>query len=138
MKTSNITHGYIRATIDINAGPTPMSVLGYYARTLNDKRSVNNYEQHIVDMLFSRRDFRLVIGDPNHPGKAMANPVIWLKKAVTVEVSRIVILTRTVSPLSMICDTCSCLSLVGNCQYTGLFVNFRQSHKWLASVLHSS
>ena len=24
-----------------------------------------------------RRDFRLVIGDPNNPGKAIPNPVLW-------------------------------------------------------------
>ena len=37
-KTSNNTHGYIRAVVDFSVGPKPMSVLGYHARTLNDKR----------------------------------------------------------------------------------------------------
>ncbi|CAF0973466.1 unnamed protein product [Adineta ricciae] len=69
IKTSNNTHGYIRATVDFSVGPKPINVYGYHARTLNDKR----------------RDFRLVIGDPNHPGKAMANPVIWLKNNVVIE-----------------------------------------------------
>jgi len=69
MKTSNNTHGYIRATVDFSVGPKPVSVLGYHARTLNNKR----------------RDFRLVIADPNHPGKVIANPVIWLKTDVIIE-----------------------------------------------------
>ncbi|CAF1001048.1 unnamed protein product [Adineta steineri] len=68
-KTSNNTHGYIQATVDFSVGPKPISVLSYHARTLNDKR----------------RDFRLVIGDPNHPGKAIANPVVWLKGDVVIE-----------------------------------------------------
>jgi hypothetical protein len=38
MKTSNSTHGYIRATIDFSVGPKPINVLGYHARTLNNKR----------------------------------------------------------------------------------------------------
>ncbi|CAF1002204.1 unnamed protein product [Rotaria sordida] len=68
-KTSNNTHGYIRAVVDFSVGPKPINVLGYHARTLNNKR----------------RDFRLVIADPNHPGKVMANPVIWLKNDVVIE-----------------------------------------------------
>lgn len=68
-KTSNRTHGYIRATVDFSVGPKPTSVLSYHARTLNSKR----------------RDFRLVVADPNHPGKAMANPVVWLKGDVKIE-----------------------------------------------------
>jgi PhoPQ-activated pathogenicity-related protein len=69
VKNSNNTHGYIRATIDFSVGPKPISVYGYHARTLNDKR----------------RDFRLVIGDPKHPGKAIANPVFWMKTDVVTE-----------------------------------------------------
>jgi len=38
-------------------------------------------------LLSFRRDFRLVIADPNHPGKAIANPVIWVKGDVTIEVN---------------------------------------------------
>ena len=38
IKTSNYTHGYIRATVDFNVGPKPIDVTGYHARTLNDKR----------------------------------------------------------------------------------------------------
>lgn len=37
-KTSNSTHGYIRATVDFSVGPKPMSAFGYRARTLNSKR----------------------------------------------------------------------------------------------------
>jgi hypothetical protein len=42
--------------------------------------------------LFNRRDFRLVIGDPNHPGKAIPNPVIWLTNDVVIEVIYIYII----------------------------------------------
>ena len=92
MKTSNNTHGYIQATIDFSVGPKPMNVLGYYARTLNDKRWVNT--TRVITLMSNqrsiccslRRDFRLVIGDPNHPGKAIANPVVWLKTNVITEV----------------------------------------------------
>ncbi len=38
IKTSNNTHGYIRATVDVSVGPKPMNAVGYRARTLNDKR----------------------------------------------------------------------------------------------------
>ncbi|CAF4525160.1 unnamed protein product [Rotaria sp. Silwood2] len=69
IKTSNNTHGYIRATVDFSVGPKPMSAYGYHARTLNDKR----------------RDFRLLIGDPNNPGKSMVNPVIWFNIGVVTE-----------------------------------------------------
>ncbi|CAF1644495.1 unnamed protein product [Adineta ricciae] len=68
-KTSNNTHGYIRATVDFSAGPKPISALGYHARTMNDKR----------------RDFRLVIADPNNPDKKIVNPVIWLNSNVVTE-----------------------------------------------------
>jgi hypothetical protein len=37
-KTSNSTHGYIRATVDFSVGPKPIGALGYHARTLNNKR----------------------------------------------------------------------------------------------------
>ncbi|CAF3613982.1 unnamed protein product [Rotaria sp. Silwood1] len=40
MKTSNNTHGYIRAIVDFSVGPRPMSAYGYHARTLNDQRFV--------------------------------------------------------------------------------------------------
>ncbi len=34
----------------------------------------------------NRRDFRLLIGDPSHPGKSVVNPVIWLNTDVVTEV----------------------------------------------------
>ena len=40
IKTSNNTHGYIRATVDFSVGPKPISAFGYHARTLNDKRLI--------------------------------------------------------------------------------------------------
>jgi hypothetical protein len=69
-KTSNNTHGYIRATVDFSVGPKPISAYGYHARTLNDKR----------------RDFRLLIGNPANPKKAMANPVFWFNIDLVTEV----------------------------------------------------
>lgn len=71
-RKTNSTHGQITAVVDISTGPKPMSALGYKARTLNDKR----------------RDFRLVIGDPNHPGKAIVNPVIWLTTPIQTQVNK--------------------------------------------------
>jgi len=68
-KTSNNTHGYIRATVDFSVGPKPIGALGYHARTLNDRK----------------RDFRLLIADPNQPGKRIVNPVIWLNTDVVTE-----------------------------------------------------
>jgi len=65
-RSTNNTHGQLTAFVDYSMGPKPVSAFGYKARTLNDKR----------------RDFRLVIGDPNHPGKAMANPVLWFTTAI--------------------------------------------------------
>lgn len=66
-----------------------MNVIAYYARTLNDKRFVGHriLESVLLFCSVSRRDFRLVIGDPNHPGKAIANPVVWLKTNVVMEVT---------------------------------------------------
>ncbi|CAF3515250.1 unnamed protein product [Adineta steineri] len=69
IKNSNNTHGYIRATVDFSVGPKPISAFAYHARTLNDKR----------------RDFRLLIADPNRPGHGIANPVIWLNTPVVTE-----------------------------------------------------
>ena len=43
-----------------------------------------------------RRDFRLVIGDPNHPGKAIPNPVVWLKNDVVMEVNDMLSNTRLI------------------------------------------
>jgi len=87
VKSANDTHGYIRATIDFSNGPKPTSVIYYHARTLTDKR----------------RDFRLVIGDPNHPGKAIANPVFWFNDNVPLESQTATTLTYSVTvanPLS--------------------------------------
>lgn len=59
---NNLTHGIIRATVDIsNDAPRPYSVKCYYANTLDGKR----------------RDFRLLIGDPNDPSKPIPHPVVW-------------------------------------------------------------
>ncbi|CAF0982013.1 unnamed protein product [Adineta steineri] len=69
IKTSNNTHGYIRATVDFSVGPRPISAYGYRARTLTDKR----------------RDFRLLIGNPSDPTKAYANPVFWFNTPVVIE-----------------------------------------------------
>ena len=87
-KTSNNTHGYIRATVDFSVGPKPMSVLGYRARTLNNKRFVRKNTLFLFNLVCNdnRRDFRLLIGDPNNPGKAIVNPVIWLQNPVVTEV----------------------------------------------------
>ena len=43
-------------------GPRPSEVKIYYAKTLPD----------------NRRDFRLVVGAPNDPTKAVPHPVVWL------------------------------------------------------------
>lgn len=67
---NNSTHGVIRAQIDFTSSPKPFNVRVYYANTLDAKR----------------RDFRLVIADPNHPGGSpILHPVIWLnsEKLVT-------------------------------------------------------
>ncbi|UJR29760.1 hypothetical protein I4U23_017308 [Adineta vaga] len=69
IKSSNNTHGYIRATVDFSIGPEPISAIVYRARTLDDKR----------------RDFRLLIGNPNDPKKAMANPVFWFSTNLVTE-----------------------------------------------------
>jgi hypothetical protein len=34
----------------------------------------------------NRRDFRLVVADPEHPGKAIANPVFWFNSNADIEV----------------------------------------------------
>lgn len=58
---NNSTHGIIRAQIDLTKVAKPFNVRVYYAHTLDSKR----------------RDFRLVIGDPNNPGGAILHPVVW-------------------------------------------------------------
>jgi PhoPQ-activated pathogenicity-related protein len=68
-KTSNNTHGYIRATVDFSVGPKPSDAFGYRARTLNNRK----------------RDFRLMIVDPADPGKKIVNPVIWLTTPIVIE-----------------------------------------------------
>jgi hypothetical protein len=40
IKSSNNTHGYIRATVDFSVGPKPTNVVYFHARTLNSKRFV--------------------------------------------------------------------------------------------------
>jgi hypothetical protein len=39
-------------------------------------------------MINDRRDFRLLIGNPDDPKKAMANPVFWFNIDVITEVNR--------------------------------------------------
>lgn len=59
---NNLTHGIIRARIKkTNSSPKPYAVKCYYANTLDNKR----------------RDFRLVIADPNDSSKEIPHPVIW-------------------------------------------------------------
>jgi len=82
IKSTNNTHGTIVATVDYSNGPKPISAIGYKARTLNAKR----------------RDFRLVIADPNHPGKAIINPVFWLNQAIG---QQVVNSTKTVYTLTI-------------------------------------
>ncbi|CAF4262699.1 unnamed protein product [Rotaria sp. Silwood2] len=69
IKSSNNTHGYIRAIVDLSAGPMPISAVGYRARTLNDKR----------------RDFRLFIANPVDPVEPLANPVFWFTTPLVTE-----------------------------------------------------
>ncbi|CAF1349524.1 unnamed protein product [Rotaria sp. Silwood1] len=69
IKSSNNTHGYIRAIVDFSMGPKPISAIGYRARTLDDKR----------------RDFRLFIANPSDPVKPMANPVLWFTTPLVIE-----------------------------------------------------
>ncbi len=77
-KSSNNTHGYIRAIVDFSVGPKPISAIGYRARTLNDKRYVSEIDFSLmIFTLLIRRDFRLFIADPQDPTKPMANPVFW-------------------------------------------------------------
>lgn len=60
-RPNNRTHGIIEATVDLIKGPRPKDVRVFYAKTLDNKR----------------RDFRLVIGDPSDPSKAIPHPVVW-------------------------------------------------------------
>ena len=71
IKSSNGTHGYIRATVDFSVGPKPIGAVGYYAETLDSKR----------------RDFRLLIGTPSNPTQPMLHPVFWATKNLVVEVN---------------------------------------------------
>ncbi|CAF0918037.1 unnamed protein product [Brachionus calyciflorus] len=70
-RNNNATHGVLKAYVDLKTGRKPSDVKVYYARTLDKKR----------------RDFRLVIGDPNDPSKAIPHPVVWLtdSKVLTVK-----------------------------------------------------
>lgn len=77
----------------------------------------------------NRRDFRLVIGDPTHPGKAIANPVFWLKGDVVVEVNFF---------FSYWTKSLSIIQLGDNCHHQGLFSHYRHSNYWLGRILHSS
>ena len=49
MKESNSTHGFIRATVNIQTGPEPIDAIAYRARTLNANRylSVASLEEWI-------------------------------------------------------------------------------------------
>ncbi len=47
-----------------------------------------------------RRDFRLVIADPNNPDKAIPNPVLWLSsdKTIQTEISKTSIVYKVAFP----------------------------------------
>jgi hypothetical protein len=47
----------------------------------------NLFKKYFFLNLSNRRDFRLVIGDPNNPGRAIPNPVIWFRDFVVMEVN---------------------------------------------------
>ena len=57
-RPNNITHGITEAVVDIINGPAPSEVKIFYAKTLPD----------------NRRDFRLVVGSPSDPTKAVPHP----------------------------------------------------------------
>ena len=77
-KSSNNTHGSITAIVDLSVGPKPLNATGYRARTLNDRRCVDEMKFSLITRVFvNRRDFRLFIGDPSDPTKPKANPVVW-------------------------------------------------------------
>ena len=78
IKSSNGTHGYIRATVDFSVGPKPINAVGYRAQTFDSKR----------------RDFRFFIANPNDPPKPMANPVFWSTTNLVTEVN---VLTSNIS-----------------------------------------
>ncbi|KAI3379567.1 hypothetical protein SNEBB_009555 [Seison nebaliae] len=63
----NGTHGIIIVTTN----QTPLDIVVYKAHTLSN----------------SRRDFRLLIADPNDPKKIIPNPVIWFKEHTVQKIS---------------------------------------------------
>lgn len=83
-----------------------------YARTTNE-----------IHVDLDRRDFRLLIGDPKRPGGAMANPVIWLKSEVILEVK---ICSREVVSLSK----AFCLTLFSHKQQHHQCIRWRSKILW--------
>jgi hypothetical protein len=52
---------------------------------------INGFCPFVLNILFNfgkyRRDFRMLIADPNDPKKSMANPVIWFSTELVIEVN---------------------------------------------------
>ena len=82
---NNLVYGITRVKVDIKNGPRPRDVRIFYAETLDNKRflifllslfitklSYSNLKKYIC-----RRDFRLVVGDPNDGHKPIPHPVVW-------------------------------------------------------------
>ena len=57
-RNNNATHGVLKAYVDLTTGRRPSNVKVYYARTFDNKR----------------RDFRLIIADPNNSSKIIPHP----------------------------------------------------------------
>ena len=63
-------------------------------------------------IIFYRRDFRLVIGDPEHPGKAIPNPVLWKSDKTVIS---------TVQTKTTITYTAAISKPIPNSGWTGFF-----------------
>lgn len=86
-KTSNSTHGFIRAVINIENGPKPIDAVGYRARTLNANRYPLTILHRLIDLCsLIRRDFRLAIANLKDPNQPMGNPVFWFTIPLITEV----------------------------------------------------
>jgi hypothetical protein len=60
-RNNNATHGVLKAYVDLTKSRKPIEVKLFFARTFDKKR----------------RDFRLVIADPNDPSKVIPHPGIF-------------------------------------------------------------